>query len=204
MIKNTLLLFVALTVQQIHSQQIYLYAGKNFTTYDYTNSLGQSNSNVKSDTGNYYEIGYEHDFNEKISYMVGLTWNQFNADGGNGFSIYSWKTNYLGIQNSISYSIIKTRDELELTVKAGLNTSTIIQGQQELNGVFYDLKNHEEFKGLVLQPLIGLNLEYVITDYFSLSLGYNLSKAFNISNSTNEKLSFNNNQIQFGLHFPLY
>ena len=84
-----------------------------------------------------------------------------------------------------------------------MNTATIIQGEQEINGVFYDLKNHKEFSGIILQPLIGLNLKYVITDYLSLSLGYNLSKAFNVSNSTNEKLSFNNNQIQFGLHFPL-
>ena len=203
MIKKVLLLFVALTVQQIYSQQIYLYAGKNFTSYDYTNSNGQVNPDVKSGTGSYYEIGYEHDFNKKISYMAGLTLNQFNAYGGNVFSTYSWKTNYLGIQNLFSYAIIRTTDELELTLKAGVNTATIIQGQQELNGVFYDLKNQKEFSGIVLQPLIGLNLKYVIADYFSLSLGYNLSKAFNISNSTNEKLSFNNNQLQFGLHFPL-
>jgi hypothetical protein len=34
-----------------------------------------------------------------------------------------------------------------------------------------------------------------------LSLGYSYSKSFNVSNSTDEKLSFNNNQIQFGVHF---
>jgi hypothetical protein len=34
-----------------------------------------------------------------------------------------------------------------------------------------------------------------------LSLGYAYSKSLNLSNSTDEKLSFNTNQIQFGVHF---
>ena len=69
--------------------------------------------------------------------------------------------------------------------------------------MIHDISNHEEFSGLVLQPNISLDFQYTITQNIKISGGYELSKVFNISNSSAEKLSFTNNQIHFGLHFPL-
>ena len=183
------------------SQEMYLHIGKNFTTYDYKNSFGNSNSNVKISSGNAYELGYDHGFKKKFTYSGSLTWNQYNAKGSNGVSLYAWNTNYVGIQNAISYTVLKTRNELEIKFKAGINTSIIINGEQLLNNRYYDLTQYDEFKGLIIQPLIGMQVKYLVTDYISLSLNYMLSKS--LPKTGTESLSFGTNQMQLGLHFPL-
>lgn len=196
-----LLVFCFFTIQFVTAQEIYLISGKNFTSYDYKNSNGEANSNLRGGNGNYYEIGYEHILNKKISYLGGLTFNQFNANGANGVDTYTWNTNYLGVQNAIAYTLLKTSNELEIKLKASINTCTIIQGEQLINATYYDLTKQNEFTGILFQPGIGLQLKYVITDFFSLSLGYTTSKVF--TNASTESLSFVNNQVQFGLYFPL-
>ena len=132
--KSKLLLICCIFCLQLgFSQEIYVHIGENFTSYDYKNSSGQTNSNIKSSTGNAYELGVDYGLNEKFTYSGSLTWNQYNAKGSNGVSLYAWNTNYFGIQNAISYTVLKTRNELEIKLKAGVNTSTIANGQQLLN-----------------------------------------------------------------------
>jgi hypothetical protein len=194
-------IFSVLCFQFGFSQEMYLHIGENFTTYNYKNSNGATNSNIKSSSGKAYELGYEYDLNDKFSYLGSLTWNQYNAKGSNGASLYSWNTNYFGVQNAISYTILKTQNEFEINLKAGLNASTIVNGHQLLNNSYYNLKHYEEFKGILFQPLIGMQLQYTVADYLILSLNYNFSKS--IPKKGLESLSFSTNQLQLGLHFPL-
>lgn len=198
-----LLIICFLTCQWMSSQELFLVSGKNLTSYDYKSANGASDFNLKSKTGSYYELGYEHIFNKKISYIASITLNQFNSFSTNEVKSYSWNTNYLGIQNAAAYTLFKTENEIELKLKAGVNIATIIDGKEQINGVIYDVKTEPEFSGIFFQPLIGLDLRYVITDYVTLSMGYNFSKAFKFSHTTDEKLSFTNNQVQLGIHFPL-
>lgn len=202
--KIKLLLIVCfLTCQWMSSQELFLLSGKNLTSYDYKTSSGVTNLVLKSKTGSNYELGYEYVFNEKISYITSITLNQFNSLSTNEAKSYTWNTSYLGIQNAAAYTLLKTENELELKLKAGINISSIIDGNEEINGVIYDIKKIPEFSGVFIQPVIGLDLRYVVTDYVILSLGYNFSKAFKFSHTSEEKLSFTNNQVQLGIHFPL-
>ncbi|SHG19347.1 Outer membrane protein beta-barrel domain-containing protein [Flavobacterium segetis] len=198
-----LLLTCFLSFHWMTSQEFFFLSGKNLTSYDYSVSNTATDFNLKSKVGSNYELGYEHILNAKISYIGSLTLNQFNSFSTNEVRSYSWNSTYLGIQNAASYTILKTENEIEVKLKAGVNLSTIIDGTEQINGVLYNIKNEPEFSGVFFQPLIGLDIKYVITDYVSLSIGYNFSKAFKFSNSTDEKLSFINNQLQLGIHFPL-
>ena len=194
-------IFSVLCFQFGFSQEIYLKTGKNFTSYDYKDSTVKTNSDIKSISGSTYELGYQYGINDRVFYSGSLTWNQYNAKGSNGVSLYAWNTNYVGIQNAISYTVLKTRNELEIKFKAGINTSLIINGEQLLNNRYYDLTQYDEFKGLIIQPLIGMQVKYLVTDYISLSLNYMLSKS--LPKTGTESLSFGTNQMQLGLHFPL-
>lgn len=194
-------IFSVLCFQFGFSQEIFLNTGKNFTSYDYKNSTGKTNSDIKSSSGSTYELGYEYELNDKISYLGSLTWNQYNAKGANRVDRYEWNTNYFGVQNAILYSVFKTQNELEFKLKAGVNTSIIANGQQLLNNNYYNLTKYEEFKGIVIQPMIGMQLNYTVTDYLILSLDYTLMKS--LPKSGLESLSFNTNQVQLGFHFPL-
>lgn len=198
-----LLISFLLTFQLMSSQELFFISGKNLTSYDYKSSSGSASFIIKSKTGSNYELGFEHLFNEKLSYITSVTFNQFSSFSTNEVKSYSWSTNYLGIQNLGSYTLLKTQNEIELKLKAGVNLSTIIDGKEEINGVIYDIKKQPEFSGIFVQPVIGLDLRYVLTDYCSLSLGYNFSRAFKFTHTTDEKLSFTNNQVQLGIHFPL-
>ena len=52
-----MLLFI--TVTAANAQGYYFNLGQNFTTYDYKNSSGQRNSNIKSDNGLMVDFGYQ-------------------------------------------------------------------------------------------------------------------------------------------------
>ena len=85
----------------------------------------------------------------------------------------------------------------------GVNVSHIIDGQQKINGETFDLVSNDEFKGLFVQPIIGFDAKYYITNTIALGLGYNYSKSYGITNSTPQKLNFNNSQLQFNLLMSL-
>jgi len=206
--KNYLFLFILIATSQVFSQEVYLNTGKNFTKYIYKNSLGQSNSNLQSGTGNFYEVGLTKPFTKKnMLYSFGLSLNEYNAIGGIASSSYRWDTKYLGVQGGLSYSFFPystgSKNNLDFLIKTGLKGATIIYGKQEIDGIYYDLVHQKEFSGIVLEPSIGFQVKYHILSFGFLSIGYNFCKSLNISNTTEEKLSFNTHQIQLGFHFPI-
>ena len=201
--KLLLLIAIMCSFQNLHSQEIYFYSGKNYTNYDYKDAGGTSKPNLQTGSGNFYEMGYAMPLgNEKISYAIGLNLNEYNAFGGNTVNSYSWNTQYLGVKNALSYSLFD-RSSFDVALSGGLTFATLIYGKQEINGTFLDLMAQKEFSGVIVQPFLGFQTRYNILQDGYLSFGYNFSKSFNVTNSTNEKLSFNNSQLQFGIHFNM-
>ena len=209
MIKKHLLILLLFSGCFLQAQEMFFTAGKNFTKYDYKNSLGVSNPNLRSGDGSFYQLGLAYNLNvfrtsDEFTYAVSLVYNQLNAVGGSSVSNYAWNTNYLGIQNELNYILFQDYDSFKVKSKLGCATSTIIKGEQFINNVVYDISNQEEFKGILIQPNIGIDFHYSIDRALEISVGYEYSKAFNVSNNSPEKLSFTNNQIHLGLHFPIY
>ena len=189
--KLLILIVIMCSLQSVHSQEVYFSAGKNFTTYDYKNSSGASNPNLKSGTGNFFELGYIKPLqNEKFAYSVGLALNEYNNVGGNSVNSYTWNTQYLGAQGGFTYSILD-RGDFDILPKFGLNMGTIISGKQTINGTYNDLTQEKEFSGLLVTPSLGVQVKYNLSASGFISLGYSYCKGFNLSNSTDQKLSFN-------------
>jgi len=207
-------IFLITALQFSFGQEAYFSTGRNFTTYDYTNSQGESNDNVKSSSGAFYELGLSFDVADKLQIAAGITLNEFNATGGNYVDNYSWNTNYLGVKGLVKYAIFSSAnstsrgsssniDDYGVYFNLGVNVSHIIDGQQKINGETFDLVSNVEFKGLFVQPIIGLDAKYYISNTLALGLGYNYSKSYGITNSTPQKLNFNNSQLQFNLLMSL-
>jgi hypothetical protein len=200
--KLILLVGILCSLQTIQAQEIYFSTGKNLTSYDFK-SNAQTTNHLHTGIGTFYEMGYVIPLSyEKLNYAIGLSLNGYNATGGDTANSYSWNTEYIGIQNTLLYSFFKN-DSFDVAAKAGLGIATLLYGQQEINGTFYDLSSQKEFSGLLIQPGLGFQTTYNISESGYLSLSYNFSKSFNLSNSTDEKLSFNTHQIQFGIHFAI-
>ena len=209
MIKKCFLFLLLFSGCYMQSQELFFSTGKNFTSYDYKNSAGFSNPNLRSGDGSFYQAGMDFKLNKsaassKVSYAISVIYNQFNAVGGSRTANYAWDTGYIGIQNELNYILFQDYDSFKIKTKLGCATSTIIKGEQNINNVIYDISKHEEFKGILLQPNIGIDFQYAIDRDIEFSAGYEFSKAFNVSNTSAEKLSFTNNQIHFGLHFQIY
>lgn len=195
-----MLMMIVMSYQSIQSQEIYFKTGKNFTQYDYKSDTNSSPS-LQAGSGNFYEIGYVMKLNnEKLKYAIGLSLNEYNAIGGNAVSSYSWNTQYLGVENTFSIAFVNWNG-LQASVNGGLGISSLIYGKQNINGEYLDLSSQKEFSGIWVAPKLGLTASYNVDNDIYLSLGYAYSKSFSLSNSTDEKLSFNNSQIQFGVHF---
>ena len=208
MIKKCFLFLLLFSGCYMQSQELFFSTGKNFTSYDYKNSAGFSNPNLRSGDGSFYQAGMDFKLNKsatssKVSYAVSVIYNQFNAEGGTSTANYSWKTNYLGVQNALNYTLYQNADFFTVKTKLGVATSTIIKGEQYINNRVYDIASHEEFSGIVVQPNVGIDFQYSINRDIKISAGYEFSKSYNISNSSSEKLSFTNNQIHFGFNFLL-
>ncbi len=208
MIKKYFLFLVLASGFVSMAQELSLSTGKNLTDYHYKNAAGQSNSNLNRGEGSFYEIGLNIKLakwltGDQFTYSFGLVLNQFNASGATASNSYIWNTNYLGLQNALSYTFFTIDNRLEARAKIGCTTATIITGEQFVNTARYDLTKNEEFKGLWLQPNLGLDLRYSVNERLGLALGYTFSKAFNSTTSSEEKLAFINQQIHFGVHIPL-
>jgi len=196
-------MLIVLALNFTYSQEAYFSMGRNFTTYDYTNSEGNSNDNVKGSSGAAYELGYVFSLGDKLGLAAGLTLNEFNATGGNQVNNYSWETNYLGVQGILKYAILDNLSGFGLNINGGVNLNHIVNGKQKINGQTFDLTAEDEFKGLFVQPIIGLDAKYQINSDFAIGLGYHYSKSFGLTNSTPQKLNFNNSQLQFNLVMSL-
>ncbi|MDR6845312.1 OmpA family protein [Flavobacterium granuli] len=201
--RKLILLFVlACSFQKMHSQQIYLKTGRNYTDFNYKSDAG-SNTNLQAGTGSFYEVGYSILLKQgSLKYNIGLSLNQYNAIESTSSNSYSWNTEYAGIENSLTYSFVKTKG-FELGVNGGLGIATIVYGKQQINGAYLDLMSQKEFSGLLLSPKAGLQASYNVNKDVFFSLGYYFSKGFNVTNSTDEKLSFNTHQIQLGIHIQM-
>lgn len=202
--RKILLLVVLLCSAGItNAQAIYFQTGKNFTNYDFKIDEGIG-ATLQAGIGNFYEIGYQiHLANEILDYNIGLNLNSYNGIGGDADFSFSWDTQYLGIQNMLSVVAIKNYG-FESGLQGGLGLATMIYGKQNLDGQYLDLAGQKEFSGVVLSPKIGFFARYNVENDIVLSFGYAFSKSFNVTNSTPEKLSFNTQQIQFGVHFNYY
>ena len=190
---------------QFNAQDLELIIGRNFTTYDYTNSEGATNPNLDGASGSYIEVSYNVPFNrnQDFYYSLGLALNQFNATGGDYASNYSWDTNYLGVKSGLKYYFTSRSSFIKAAAKTGFGINTIINGQQKINGATFDLTQEDEFTAVSVQPYLGIELKYEVTNGILLGVGYNYSKSFGVANGDAEKLNFNNSRFEFGILVPV-
>lgn len=190
----------------IHSkaQSLFFSIGLNTTTY-YFKSTDNLPLELKPKTGQFYELGFKAPVIEnRLNYTVGFAINNFNSSGGDSANNYEWQTTYFGLNNHLEYIFIPSfRSPIEVSGALQLQLMHIINGEQKINGQLFDLKKENEFTGFWLQPGATITVKYFMSDDWQLSLGYNYSIGSNISNITEEKLKFKNQQIRFGIHFMI-
>ena len=198
----------------LSSQTAFFNTGLNTTSYDYKNSEGSSNENIKSSNGTFFELGYSFPIEfsrrtrsygrySRLHFKTGLSLNQYNATGGNTIDNYDWKSQYIGLRSDLEYFILGA-DFLSISVDGGLGLEVFLNGKQKIGGNTYNLKESDEFNGLFFTPRLGVNLSVNLSKEVALMGGFNLSKAISPSKSNQESVSFNNSQFRFGVIIQVY
>ena len=200
--KLILLLTVIPLITTCYSQRAYFSTGTNFSTFNFKSPNPMSTS-LKSGTGSNHEMGISLILKpENLSYSIGVNLNEYNAVAGDFANSYLWNTKYIGLNNSIEYSIPIIGD-FRVIFQGGVDLSSIIYGIQAINGAYFDLAKQEEFSGLNITPHVHLAFTAPIQDLGFMSLGYGINRSFFPMNNSEEKLSITTNQFVFGLHFNI-
>jgi hypothetical protein len=199
------LIFVFCILIQIKSfsQSIYLKLDKNISRFDFVSSEGKMDSDIQSNIGSGFEVGYStllYKKHPRFSYSGGITYNEFNASVGTSANLIKWQTVYLGVKNSITYTFIKIRKG-SLGIKLGQNISKLIFGKEEVNGILFDIKNQKDFKGILLQNVAGLEVKYLISKNVDFGLGYNYMYSIDLASKAPQKFSIVTQQLSTTLYF---
>jgi len=194
--KKLILFGFMLIATSISAQDIFFETGMNFTSYAYADSDGNSNDNIKPASGIYMRAGLGS-IGDRSSISYGISLNQFNAMGGNGFDLYDWRVTHIGgfAQWNKYFNWYET-----FGFSAAFELSTMASGKQVLGNNTYKLSEYDEFKGIWGSPRLGLNYQIISTDSVLLALCYNFQLGLNITSGSKEKLSFNTHQLGIKLN----
>ena len=208
--KNALIYSLLFFISFNYSQTVFFNTGVNMTKYDYKNSNGNSNKNLSSSNGIFYELGYGTPINysrrnrtldrySKLLFKTSLNLNNYNGTGGNTIDNYDWKSQYIGLKTGLEYHLFNN-SSVTASLEGSLGFETFLNGQQKIGLKTFDLKYSDEFNGLFVTPKIGINILYYFNEDIGLSGGMHFSKAFSSKGEIEgEKLQFDNSVLSFGV-----
>lgn len=196
--KSVLVPFLLLFFYLSNAQEVYFIHGKNLTNYEQI-QMNENKIPLDRGVGSSFEIGYKSRFIKSTSffYTLGLAYNQFNALGKTTGLNMEWKTNYVGVNAAFNYSFIQS-ERSDLALKLGTTLQTLVYGKQQINFIQMDILNNREFSGLNIGLQSGLVYSYRINSDCGVNLGYTYAQLFNLSNSTQEKTVFTNQNLSVG------
>lgn len=192
----------------LFSQSFFIKEGRNYTKFYFQNPQSVV-LDIHPYVGNSYEVGCTFPIEDapRFHYELGLQFDEFNTYVEAPISLATYNAHYLGINNSLLFSIIDSNrdfDRFSLDIKTGINLKKLVDGKEDILGKTYDLNQFEEFNGVFISFLMGLESKFVINDYVDLSLGYERCMSFlNTKDSNFQSLSFQSNQFKIGVHFQL-
>jgi len=189
--KKCILFGFMLIATSLSAQNVFFETGMNFTSYAYADNDGNSNDNIEPGTGVYVRAGLGS-IGYRSSFSYGISLNQLNATGGNGFDLYDWKVTHLG---GFAQWNRYFNDDETFGFSAAFEFSTMVSGKQVLGESSFKLSEYDEFKGLWVSPRFGLNYQVISSNSVLLALGYNFQVGLNITGGATEKLSFNTHQL---------
>jgi hypothetical protein len=198
-------IFILSFYSSYSQEALVLKAGRNFTQFNYTDKQGVPVKDlIQTDVGNWFFLGcdiplYKNRYGDSLFlYEFGTSIGDYNSNLGIKGANYKWKTSFISIENSIIYSIIKL-ENFNLSSKVGFNVGTIIYGKQEINGILFDIKNADGFRGVTFQGVLGVNIDLFPSREISYSIGYDIMNSLNTTVQAPEKLSLSTNRVWFGL-----
>jgi hypothetical protein len=203
------LAFLCFTLVGFSQEGLSLKTGKNFTKFNYIDKQGNSPGGLlQSDVGSWYSFGYARPFSEDryghpfFTLESALSIGDYNSVVGVKGASYQWKTVYVGIDNSIIFSLINA-EYVGVGARLGLNFASIVYGKENIDGVVYDIKGADGFRGMTFQGVVGLQANLFPSKVVSYTIGYDYLSSLNTSVKSPEKLSLATNRFWVGVNLNI-
>ena len=205
--KHFIYLFLFIVVDANSQNSIFIKTGNNLTDFSYTNDFGTKASNISSEFGSSYSVGYSKNLKYKLNklpiiYDSEISFDELNASVFNKNLQVHWKTIFVGVNNSLLLQLLNSK-KTKLDLNLGANVSTMIYGRQEIGGEIFNLINTDSFKGIFIGGNLGIKVKYFASDFVGLSLGYDYLYRFNstlaFNSDSSEKFSISTNRVLLGV-----
>jgi len=169
-----LLCFICLSIPSANCQQIYFEGGKTTSSFDFTNSSGETLENLQSSSHSFITIGYRKSVFTKHLYLnLNASYNSYGAIGSDvAFDNYfEWNLNYLGAGFGFDYPLYRPGN-FSFYIKAAATGEFLIQGTQTLNNQVYNLSDEEDFDSAIYVFRGGLGTQYRTSEAITVFIQY--------------------------------
>lgn len=136
----------------------------------------------------------------KITYEIGLSYNQYNATGDVQSYGFRYQTNYLGFLGGLG-TYFEMGQGFSMGVKAKLYAQQLLQGTQELNGHFLDVREDVDFNKPLLFAGYSIELNKQVRSGIMIFVQGDHNKTFKSEVINAKTLNFSTYNLAFGIKF---
>ena len=166
------LLLIVISISSALSQlsEVRVIGGKNFSTLKFTNSLGQSNPDIRFRSLNTY--GINTNFNaERNVFRAELSIREAGAQAIINEQELSWKLNYVDFSLAYLFEAVRI-DQYTVAFGAGATSGVLLGGEQLIGMQRYEVNQTDAFERFDLMANGMVNFHTQITKTFSISFEY--------------------------------
>lgn len=186
--KQLLFTLFILAVTSVFSQQISMEAGKNISSFSYSNEQGINLENLQSTNNTFINLGYRRSiFFKRFFINAKAVYNTYGAKGSNLIldNYYEWNTTYLGPSIGFEYEIIQAGDFI-FSLKVDGSAEFLIQGTQTINNQVYNLFDEDDFDSSIYFLRGGLNIQYEVSKKIAIFTEYEYGQSGSFSSTTGD------------------
>lgn len=170
--KKILFLITLIFTTNTYAQDLFFEYSKSISKFDFETNQYEK-LNIDGQNANSFNIGLEFKKNNKLGIGFNIAYDENNAKSIVNQSKYTWKTGYISSNGLVNYDVLNLGNKVNINSEFKIGASHIIHGNQYINDIKYNIKNHPEFKGLFLNYGFSLGLIFKSNSKYTFRIAYN-------------------------------
>ena len=171
----------------ISAQELYVETGKTQSSFDYTNSKGQTLDNLQATTHDFLEAGVRNQlFSTKNLYgSLGVSYASYGAIGSHDSfgNFMEWTVNYAEFKAGLEYTLFSI-DKFSFYAKGTASLGFLVQGTQTHNNAVINIENEDDFDKTLINFRGGAGFVRPVSENLSVYLQYMYGKSSTLKEGT--------------------
>jgi hypothetical protein len=176
---NSFILFLSLVCfthaqEKLTPAEFNLSGGRTFSSFLFTDSDGNKDQKFNLTGGNTYGVNMAFRVKSKHFIRPELLIHQAGATTVYGGNEVNWKLNYAAFNLAYLFRFVNEENRFRFSLQTGasIGIDYLVNGNQTINKLSYDLRDTEAFKPMDLTASFILNGKYNITQSFHAGIEY--------------------------------